>query len=201
VLDLSASDIERLAVPGASALDAVLGAVWRAAVRARGLEGRVAMHGCVGLRTRLGLPDDFQGAPLINVSAGMDAAELLGDAAAGARAIRAGIDTVTAESAAAVLHHMAQALDPAREWNVFVGSRNILSTSWLDMGAYAADFGFGPPTRVHPFMPPCDGIVVVMEAKEAAGTHGARGGVSLRLLLREDVLARVLADPELVGEK
>ncbi|KLT39053.1 hypothetical protein CC85DRAFT_251822 [Cutaneotrichosporon oleaginosum] len=200
VLDLSAADVARLSTPGVSALDGVLGAAWRAVVRARELDSEVWMHGCVGLRTRLGLPDDFQGAPLINVSAGLDAKALLGNPGAGARAIRAGIKSVTKDRASAVLHHMANALDPAREWNVFVGSRNILSTSWLGIGAYAADFGYGTAARVHPFMPPVDGIIVVMEAKEAGVEHGARGGVSLRLLLREEVLARVLSDPELVGK-
>ncbi|BEI81271.1 hypothetical protein CcaverHIS002_0204310 [Cutaneotrichosporon cavernicola] len=201
VLDLSADHVKAVTVPEVSALDSVLGTVWRAIVRARDIKAKVWMHGCVGLRTRLEFPDDFQGAPLINVSAGLDSTELLRESARGARAIRASIDTVTKESAAAVLHHMAQALDPAREWNVFVGSQHTLSTSWLGIGAYSADFGFGTPARVIPFMPPVDGIVVVMEAKDAIGEHGARGGVSIRLLLREDVLARVLADPELVGEK
>ncbi|BEJ12052.1 hypothetical protein CspHIS471_0205120 [Cutaneotrichosporon sp. HIS471] len=192
ILDLSSDHVKALTVPGVSALDSVLGTVWRAIVRARDIEAKVWMHGCVGLRTRLGLSDDFQGAPLINVSAGLDSTQLLRESGRGARVIRESIDSVTKESAAAVLHHMAQALDPAREWNVFVGSQHILSTSWLGIGAYSADFGFGTPV---------DGIVVVMEAKDAIGEHGARGGVSLRLLLREDVLARVLADPELVREK
>ncbi|GMK54378.1 hypothetical protein CspeluHIS016_0109640 [Cutaneotrichosporon spelunceum] len=203
VLDLSAADVARLAAPGASALDSVLGAVWAAVVRARPTAPHqtVWMHGCVGLRGRLGLPDDFQGAPLINVSAGLAASDLLAERGVGARTVRASINTVTKESAEAVLHHMAHALDPAREWNVFVGSQNILSTSWLGIGAYEVDFGFGTPERMLPYLPPVDGIVVVAEAKVANRQHGARGGVSLLLILREDVLARVLADPQLVGEK
>lgn len=238
VLDLSAQDVDRIwrkcgeGEKGArvSRLDAVLGTVWRAIVTARtelelelDLEAKVYLHSCVGLRTRLDplLPDDFQGAPVINVSAGMSVRELLAPQETGyanvesktnqeresengtaraARSIRAAITTVTPTTASAVLHHMAHALDPAREWNVFVGSRNILSTSWLGIGAYDVDLGFGRAVRVHPFMPPVDSIVVVMEAS-GVRESGALRGVSLRILLREDVLARVLADPELVGQE
>ncbi|RSH79009.1 uncharacterized protein EHS24_001936 [Apiotrichum porosum] len=191
---------------GTSRLDAVLGCVWAAVVRGRDLPPttEVRLHTSVDLRRRVTPPldDTFLGAPLINVMSSSSAGSLT--LSSGARAVRAAVDSLASDAVPALLHHMSFALDPVREWNCFLGERDVLTTSWLGAGCYDVDFGFGPPSVVQPGMPPVDGLLVAMDVPGAAGRREDKwynSGVRVRLILRKEVMDKVLADPALRPEE
>lgn len=185
-----------------SRLDAVLASVWAAIVRARNLppETQVYLETTLGLRSRVIPPlgEAFVGSPIINCSSALPAGALT--PGAGARAIRDTIAEFSPSAVGAMLHRMAFVLDPAREWNCFLGERHVLTTSWLGIGAYDADFGTGRPGYVHANMPACDGLLVAMDLAHA--TKGAKwheSGLSVRLMLRAGVMEQVLVDQDLRG--
>ncbi|KAL1412067.1 hypothetical protein Q8F55_003064 [Vanrija albida] len=185
-----------------SRLDAVLASVWAAIVRARNLppETDVYLETTLGLRSRVLPPlgDAFVGSPIINCSSALPAGALT--AATGARAIRNTITEFSPPAVGAMLHRMAFVLDPAREWNCFLGERHVLTTSWLGIGVYDTDFGIGRPLYVHANMPPCDGLLVAMDlADTRKGAKWHESGLSVRLMLRAGVMEQVLVDHELRG--
>ncbi|GFZ48339.1 hypothetical protein JCM24511_06087 [Saitozyma sp. JCM 24511] len=203
-----------------SRLDAVLAHVWRIVTRSRGNEGLVHLDMSLGLRNRLtpALPPAFLGSPIINLTASLQTSSLLSSLPAAARSIRSTIIS-SIPFLPALIHHEAFALDPIREWNAFMGKEHLMVTSWLGIGAGEVDFGDGPAEWVCADMWPIDGLVVLMdkgtgrgwsEPRKTRGEDGRIGsgerlgngrwhdnGVTIRLVLTEDDMAAVLADPDL----
>jgi hypothetical protein len=200
----------------------VLAHLWRIVTRSRGNKALVHLDMSLGLRNRLtpALPPTFLGSPIINITTTLQSSSLLSSLPAAAQAIRSTI-TSSIPLLPALIHHEAYALDPIREWNAFMGKEHLMVTSWLGIGAGEVDFGDGPAEWVCADMWPIDGLVVLMDMdrdveRRADGPVEAReqvkrrvkgeklrnarwheNGVTIRLVLTEDVMAAVLADPEL----
>jgi hypothetical protein len=203
-----------------SRLDALLAHIWSVIVRARGLpendDGDVHMDITMGLRARLNprLPDTFMGSPLLLTHATLrsrtvanSSPDTLGLTATTVRSVMA---QFTPGALAAFLHASCFASCPQRYWDGFLGTRHIMVTSWLRLGVYDVDFGFGEDAGterraryVDAFMPDEDGLVHVVEAGEVA--TGDEAGtkpwydepVCMNLRLAADVMKRVLDDPGL----
>jgi hypothetical protein len=203
-----------------SRLDAVLAHVWRIVTRSRKNEGLVHLDMSLGLRNRLtpALPPTFLGSPIINLTASLQTSSLLSSLPAAARGIRGTIIS-SIHLLPSLIHHEAFALDPIREWNAFMGKEHLMVTSWLGIGAGEVEFGDGPAEWVCADMWPIDGLVVLMDKgtgrgwskpREARGQEGRtrprertgdgrwhENGLTIRLVLTEDVMEAVLADPDL----
>lgn len=60
--------------------------------------------------------------------------------------------------------------------------------------------GKGPGLRcVESVMPPCDGLLPIMEASAECKGHCSRDGVDIKLFLEKSVMERLLQDAELWG--
>ncbi|KAL1408000.1 hypothetical protein Q8F55_004797 [Vanrija albida] len=184
---------------GVTPLDALLGFIWRANVRARNLAPETQVHfsSAVGLRRRLGLPDWDLGAPVLLGSSAASVAEL--QEGKGPHALRKAIDAFTADTVPSALHHMAFASDPVREANYFFGERAMLATSWLGYPLYDVKFGDAHPVHVHPAFHAVDGLVLVLPNKGGHGRDWWMKGASIWLSLKASVMERVVAELEELG--
>ena len=115
------------------------------------------------------------------------------------------------ESTAALLHEMAFELGAQRRWNCFLGDQHVIATSWVGIGL--RDVVFEPdsdPEWVEAVLPSCDGLLQIMEGtgelehKEqglAAASSANEGwwtkGVTTSIFLRNDVMAKLVADKAL----
>ncbi|GAA5894250.1 hypothetical protein JCM6882_007612 [Rhodosporidiobolus microsporus] len=224
-VDLSAEDVQRLwrraqvssdegGEAGAStpvkvtAHDALVGHFWRLSMKARALspDTLVSLTPAVGVRSRLSppLPSDFVGSAftLLRSEALYDAltSSTTGPFIAGS-AIRRTINSATPSSLSALLHHTAHVLDPIRVWPYFCGDTHTSMSSWIGAGSYAADFGSGQPILAEGVLPPVDNMLLFEDVPSAEGGGGKwyERGAKVKLALREDVMEKVLADPELRG--
>lgn len=84
------------------------------------------------------------------------------------------------------------------------GRQHSVVTSWQDLDVYGVDFGVGaPPRYVDAFIPDMDGCIHIMEAGPLVGKASGGAGrwydetVCLSLHLAQDVMQRLLQDPEL----
>ncbi|ORX41262.1 transferase family-domain-containing protein [Kockovaella imperatae] len=190
-----------------SRLDALLAHLWRLVVKARQLQDEEIVHFdmSIGLRSRLYPPlgDTFLGSPLINISSSVGAAELidrpLSDTAA---LIRHTVEKADSDSLNALLHHLAFALDPEREWNAFLGKHHCMVTSWLSTGSWNIDFGAGRPLEVYSGISALDGLMVIMDEPcdlFDASRRWYEDGVRIRMCLATNVMDKFLADPEFSG--
>lgn len=191
--------------PRISKLDCLLGFVWRLLTQARLDDGSITefdeltMDVSVGLRPRTSppLPYTFGGSPIVNLSATCPARNLAtGAPIQAAQAIRHTVDALTPAKTSALLHHMAHALDPVRQWNCFFGEKNLLVTSWLDSGMYQVDFGCGKAAEVRAIMPAADGVICIVEVPPAVKVSSARwteNGAGVRLFARAAVISKFLA--------
>ncbi|KAL7418915.1 hypothetical protein Q5752_006599 [Cryptotrichosporon argae] len=219
VFTVSPAQVERIyqaaAGPGGdeaartSRLDVLLGHIWRLIVAARQVpDGDVYLDMSVGLRARVApaLAPDFLGSPIVNASARLPVVELVPPMAAwtasAAQAVRQTVAAFTPTTVPALLHRMAHALDPAREWNCFPGKRHVMVTSWIGAGAGAVDFGHGC-AHVEADMPACDGLVILLDVEAVGGDHKAArwyaNGARVRVILQDDVMDRLVAVWDLGG--
>jgi hypothetical protein len=102
-----------------------------------------------GLRSRLSLPKNFIGSPIMHVSVPHKIATA-SDSSAGtvqlAKSIREHLDMCTPEAIGALLHDAAFEVSPQRLWRCFLGRKHILQTSWIQSGFQDVDFvGEGGP--------------------------------------------------------
>ncbi|KAF8075032.1 hypothetical protein FPV67DRAFT_1619832 [Lyophyllum atratum] len=182
-----------------SHLDAVLAHVWDLIIRARELEGEHHLDVTFGFRKRVSppLPHSFLGSPLTLTSATIvreTSDPSLGHLAA---TIRSSLSAFDSSSLSALLHEMAFEASPQRHWNAFLGSRNTIVTSWLQLGMRDVDFGTGAPAYVEAVMPSCDGCIQIMEAGKGGAERWYDKAVTMSLHLRADVMQRFLKDPAL----
>ncbi|KAF7562527.1 hypothetical protein G7046_g1579 [Stylonectria norvegica] len=178
--------------------DSVLAHIWLLINRARqldSLEEPVYLDITLGLRSRVGppLPDSFAGSPILLAYVSKTGAEAtnssLGDVAG---SIRQMMTRFTPDAVAAYIHDAAHEPSPQRLWQAFLGSRHILVTSWVRLGAYEVDFrGTGGLARyVQGVMPRMDGLVQIIDI-------GETGELDVSVCLVEETMDRLLADPML----
>ena len=192
-----------------SRLDALLAHLWKIIVRARNLNGgdQLYLDVSIGLRTRVEppLPNTFLGSPLINASPSMSSSALLDSPLPEvAQAVRTTVGRFNKDTVPSLLHHLAFALDPEREWNAFLGTHHLMVTSWLGTGAWDIDFGGGTPVDFGAGIGALDGLIVIMDEKPTGVGDGQgvpkrwyENGVRVRVCLIEEVMERVLADTSL----
>lgn len=189
--------------PRVSHLDALLAHIWGSISRARQLneDEETYLDATFGFRNRLDppLPPSFLGSPLTLAkvtSTGRHAIDhRLGEIAA---SIRSTLQAFNSFTLPALLHEMAFEMGAQRLWNGFLGRRNTIVTSWLQLGIRDVDFGAGVPTYVEAVMPSTDGCIQVMEAGEyGSEKHWYDDAVVVSLHLRDDVMQRLLKDPTL----
>ncbi|GAA5935405.1 hypothetical protein JCM3775_006264 [Rhodotorula graminis] len=189
---------------GVSAHDALVGHFWRLSVRARdltaGTEARITP--AVGLRARLDPPlsPDALGSNfvLLASSSTSDKVAGAGGEAVAARAIRSTIDSASPAALGALLSHEAHALDPVRVQPYFCGEEHTSMSSWIGAGAYGADFGSGAPTYAEGVLPSVDGMLL-FEDVPGEGRKWIERGARVKLALRNEVMDKVLSDPELLS--
>ncbi|GAA5833001.1 hypothetical protein JCM11251_006477 [Rhodosporidiobolus azoricus] len=191
-----------------TAHDALVGHFWRLSMKARDLppDTLVSLTPAVGVRTRLDppLPTETLGSPFVLLRSEADYSSLTSPStgpAVAASAIRRTINSATPSNLAALLHHAAHVLDPIRIWPYFCGDTHTSMSSWIGAGSYTADFGSGAPILAEGVLPAVDNMLLFEDAVGAASKAGKwhEKGVRVKLALREDVMEKVLADPELRG--
>lgn len=209
-----------------SKLDALLAHIWTLIVRARHLSSEDSPNNLdvsLGLRPRLShpLPPHFLGSPLLNIPISQPASQV---SIASAAMIRSSMSLYNSSALGALLHDMAYAIDPSRQWNTFLGEKHTIISSWLEnrpgMTAYDVDFGFGSKAKmVDPLFYKCDGWYVlkfyrgtvteysfsvqIMESgvqtksprDEVSWTPWYDDGVSVGLHFKENIMENLLADP------
>ena len=188
---------------GVSSHDALVGHFWRLCVRARKLAAgtEVRITPAVGVRARLDpplSPDTIGSNFVLLASISMsDKVAGAGGEAVAAQAIRATINSATPSALSALLAHEAHALDPLQVQPYFCGEEHTSMSSWIGAGVYDADFGSGPPVYAEGVMPAVDGMLL-FEDVPGEGRKWLERGARVKLALRDEVMKKVLADPELL---
>lgn len=179
-----------------SKLDVMQAHVWGLIIHAQGRsdakeedeEEEYKLNLSLGARTRLQppLPPSFLGSPIFGALATSTPSHTLSQRAL---AIRHSISTFTPAAVAAILHEEAYTIGAQRIWNMFLGRRHTISTSWLRLGIYDVDLlGEGAGARyVDAMMPSMDGCVQFMEAGRDPSE-----GLCVSLHLRVEVMTRLL---------
>ncbi|GJN89925.1 hypothetical protein Rhopal_002914-T1 [Rhodotorula paludigena] len=213
---LSPADLARIysharasAPPGTrvTAHDALVAHFWRLSMRARShspeSDTPLSLTPAIGVRARLDppLPPDAVGSLFLLFSGRTTAREILsaGGLGAAAGAIRSSINSATPRALGVVLHHLAHEVDPIRVRPSFCGDEHLSMSTWIGAGSYDADFGSGAPVYAEGVLPAVDNMLLF---EDVAGDRSAKWherGARVKLALREDVMGRVLADPELYG--
>ncbi|GAA6033924.1 hypothetical protein JCM8097_000410 [Rhodosporidiobolus ruineniae] len=190
--------------------DALVAHFWRLSLRARAdkvsPEKTIVLTPAVGVRARLDPPLDPStvGSIFVLLASRVPFSTLISEegTAAAALAIRSAIASATPRALGALLHHHAHELDPMRVHPSFCGDENVSMSSWIGAGSYDADFGAGRPVLAEGTLPDVDNMLLfeeepVTEENERLKWH--ERGARVRLAVREEVMERVLADPELRG--
>ncbi|GAA5914600.1 hypothetical protein JCM6882_001214 [Rhodosporidiobolus microsporus] len=214
-VELSAAEVQGLwrraqASSGAvkiTAHDALVAHFWRLSIRARELppSTTVSLITAISARSRLGpsLPDTSVGSLVFGGITQVASGDLVSPCGSfpTAALLRQTVNAATPLNLSVILHHMGHQLDPIRTATIFAGSTHLPVSSWIRSGSYAADFGTGAPSCSRGFMPPVDGFFIFDEVagRPRNGQKWWERGAVISLSLREDVMERVLADPELRG--
>lgn len=197
--------------------DAVLAHIWSCINRARGLDrdsGLVHCNLSCGLRPIFQLGDAFMGSPIVILNIEMAGSDLSAVSSSGttnklrpiAQRIRETINKANdPEPLAAHLHSVAFEKSPQRIWEAFMGSRDLIVTTWARAGLYDADFGIGesPIRYAEGVIPDMDGDVLI---KEAPGTSRSgsgskewtENGVDICIHIRDEDMDRLTRDPLLL---
>lgn len=195
-----------------SAHDALVGHFWRLSMRARDLPPNtpISITPAIGLRARLNppLPSSFVGSAFILFASETDSTSIVSPStglAVAASALRSTIAAATPIALSAVLHHHAFDLDPTRFWPYFCGETHTSMSSWIGAGDYDADFGVGRPVRAEGSLGRVDNMLLFEDLPPVEGEEGRmkkwyERGVRVKLSLRDEVMEKVLADPELRGD-
>ncbi|KAF6998572.1 hypothetical protein CFC21_014685 [Triticum aestivum] len=183
-----------------SSLQALLAHLWRAVCRARGLapdaEAKLTLP--VGCRTRVkGIPQAYMGNALTSGVARRPVGEILGDGRLVRTAwlVNRAVASVDEASVRAELAAWPQNPSFSR---VGVGDRDgdpaaVMMSGSPRFDVYGNDFGWGRPVGVRTGPGDKeDGLITVFE------DGGGAGGMELEVCLAPDVLARLVADQELM---
>ncbi|KAF7312528.1 hypothetical protein MIND_00266600 [Mycena indigotica] len=205
ILHFSAAEIFRIwqaaSVPGQviSRFDALQAHVWSVLIRAHQPKQGENFHLnlSLGVRERLVRPlREALGSPIVLARATATGESSLAELA---HHLRETVTWFTPIRVSALLHEMAFDIDARRMWAGFIGSRNMIVTSWLRLGVYEVDFGAGRPRFVHSVMPALEGIVQVMEARPRMESGGPwyQDGASVSIMLPNSVWETFLVDQDL----
>jgi hypothetical protein len=190
--------------------DALVAHLWILINRARQLNDAGAVHLdiTIGLRQRFNppLPETFAGSPITIGGASLPCSALSDDEAMpiASRKIRDVVRRFDDEACRDFLHDAAHEICAQRLWRAFLGCRHVVLTSWLHLGMYEIDFGWGKPKHVDSVMSVSDGIVAIMEApdlgeaidgKHIGRNHWSDDGVDVSITLESRAMERLLADP------
>ncbi|GAA5855057.1 hypothetical protein JCM8547_002363 [Rhodosporidiobolus lusitaniae] len=223
-LDLSPSDLSHLHKAALSSLppgttwvsphDALVAHFWRLSMRARSSlhpcspSTTVSLTPAIGVRSRFSppLPPTSSGSSFVLFSSRLPYSSITAPLPSGlssaASAIRLTTASATPEALGALLHHHAHELDPLRIMPYFCGHEHTSMSSWIGAGSYDADFGSGRPVLAEGVLPQVDNMLLFEDVPASEGEEGKKWyerGARVKLALREDVMERVLADPELRG--
>ena len=195
-----------------SHFDSLQAHLWAAILRARG-RGHKQDEDCwldisIDARRRLDppLPESFVGSPFVGAGVRTQAVpeelssyEKERDVASKAVAIRSTIRKYDHEAMAAYLHEVAFEKGAQRRWNVFLGERHTIVTSWAGIGAWDVVFDkdVGVPRWVEPTIPFCDNVVIVMEGPKGMGSAWWSNGVTMSVWLKTDAMGRLMEDKQL----
>jgi hypothetical protein len=193
-------------VKGVSIHDALLAHIWSCANRARGLDSDdqpVHLDYTLGLRNRVSppLPTRFVGSCHLIAAVSCTGREASSDPAKLASLIRNTVAVFTPDKIAAHLHSKIYEQNPNRFWEGFLGRRHMMPTSWVRTGLNAIDFGTGFARYVEAVLPPCDGLLHIMEAiptsTDTPGLplkHWAEHGVDVHFYMEAESMQRILDD-------
>jgi hypothetical protein len=198
----------RAVEPRISKQDAVVAHIWKCVNRARDMfhdDEPVYLDYTLGLRNRTNPPlgDRFLGSPILLTAikaSGREACAEDSSAELAAR-VRRTVAEFTPDAVAAHFHDKAFDQYPQRLWQTFLGSRHLLTTSWIRTEVYSIDFGRGVPRYVEAVMPKMDGLFQIMEAKPLSRGQGeaqrlwSEDGVDCHLYLKRGVAERLVQDP------
>lgn len=187
--------------------DAVVAHVWKCVNRARHMfqdDEPVYLDYTLGLRSRTNPPlgERFIGSPILLTAikaSGREAAAEDSAAQLAAR-VRQTVAQFTPDAVAAHVHDKAYDQCPQRLWQTFLGSRHMLTTSWIHTQVYTIDFGYGIPRYVEAVMPKMDGLFQLMEAKPRTGPQETQSrswsvnGVDCHLYLQSKTVQNLLRD-------
>ncbi|KAI5475739.1 hypothetical protein MNV49_000901 [Pseudohyphozyma bogoriensis] len=177
--------------------DALLAHMWQLVIRARNpTDGEVHLDVTLGTRARLDLPPSTLGSPLFNIPVTSTPSTLFSSTSLSsiARLLRTSVSRYTRSAIASLLHRWSHDTAPWRYWDCFLGERHTIVTSWLRAGSWDVVFEEGVrPVYVAPIMPSCDGCLCLAEA----GAGGWKAGVDVHLLMKDDVVKKILADEAL----
>ncbi|GAA5919202.1 hypothetical protein JCM6882_006093 [Rhodosporidiobolus microsporus] len=204
LLDASAGTGDSVKI---TAHDAVVAHLWRLSTRARNLPPATTLSiiPVINVRSRVSPPLalNSSGCPTFFSCAQVDSNDILSPAglSIAASSLRQAIQTATPSTISALLRHNAYELDPLRMLDYFGGSTHLTVSSWLRSGAYSADFGTGTPLCARGMVMPADGLFLLDDVAAEAweGQRWWERGAMMQIWLKEDVMERMLADPELRG--
>jgi hypothetical protein len=184
--------------------DTLLAHMWLLINQARQLPPQTTtyLNLTMGLRSRLSLPPNFLGSPIMITAIPWTLTDSVTSLATLAARIRSTLQRFTPSAIGACLHDAAFEVSPQRLWRAFLGSKHILQTSWIQSGFQEVDFlgGSGPKLRyVQPEMGG-DGLLLVMEALGEEKGHWSVNGVDVNLYLEASAMQRLLKDSSLWGE-
>jgi hypothetical protein len=193
--------------------DALLAHIWTRINLARQLPTSTVTYLdiTIGLRSRLSLPKNFLGSPIIIAAVPTIIPSTISQYPALSEIssrIRRYLQIFTPNAIGALLHDSAFEVSPQRLWRAFLGKKHILQTTWVGAGAHDVDFvgcgrsGIQPP-KLRYLQPEMggDGLVLVMEGLgENIGGHWTQNGVDIVIYLASDAMERLEVDPGLWGE-
>lgn len=188
--------------------DAVVAHVWKCVNRARNMfqdDEPVFLDYTLGLRNRTDPPlgERFVGSPILLTAikaSGREAAAEDSRSELAAR-VRQTVAKFTPDAVAAHLHDKAYDQYPQRLWQTFLGTRHLLTTSWIHTEVYTINFGQGSPRYIEAVMPKMDGLFQLMEAKprtegqERQKRSWSEDGIDCHLYLATNTAKSLLNDP------
>lgn len=189
--------------------DSLLGHIWLLINKARGRSNdtkEVSLNVTVGLRKRISPPltSSFSGSPVSLIRVAMKGKDMLSQEnplPMVSRLIHNTLSLLTVEEASKIINDLRYEYGPYRLWQGNIGLRNTIVTSWVHLGIYNIDFGFGNPVYVHSIMPFVDGCIQVMESPPKENKDISKqwfdDGVSMAVYLKKETIDLLAKDPAL----
>ncbi|KAI9740814.1 MAG: hypothetical protein M1818_004419 [Claussenomyces sp. TS43310] len=198
------AEASRPSSSGTSKHDALLAHMWLRINAARQLapQSPAYLDLTMGLRSRLSLPQNFLGSPLMITAIPWPLTTATPSLLTLATHIRRTLRKFTPAAIGASLHDAAFEVSPQRLWRACLGNRHILETSWIQTGFQDVDFVGDGGLSLRYVQPEMggDGLLLVMEALGEKRGHWSVNGVDVHLFLDKGAMERLIADPKLWGE-
>lgn len=162
----------------------------------------------IGLRPRLGLPQNFLGSPIFLLAIPSLPSDHEDDKqtptlSATATHIRTHLNMFSRPAIAALLHDAAFEVSPQRLWRACLGREHVLQTSWVNSGFQEVDFVGEGGVKLRFVMPEMggDGLLLLMEGLgDEKGERWTRNGVDALVFFEEGCMERLVEDRKLWGK-